>query len=140
MFQVLYGIEGGDPQKVVWQKLLEFVCKHHLVVTNWPLGVAPPSPGFDFKKLKAGTLHKLVMPYLHRKLGHMYDRQTDNEEAQDLLADIPIECLQSLLSHPLFAPHISFVPQKVWTSAVRIVRVYEEWLSGDHAWNLQVSG
>ena len=52
----------------------------------------------------------------------------------------PIKCLQSLLSHPLFAPHISFVPQKVWTSAARIVRVYEEWLSGNHAWNLQVSG
>ena len=74
---------------MVWQKLLEFVCKHHLVVTNWPLGVAPPSPGFNFKKLKAGTLCKLVMPYLCRKLGHMYDGQTDNEEAQDLLADIP---------------------------------------------------
>ncbi|KIM55809.1 hypothetical protein SCLCIDRAFT_30071 [Scleroderma citrinum Foug A] len=49
----------------------------------------------------------------------------------------PIKCLQSLLSHPLFAPHISFVPRKVWTSAARIVRVYEEWLSGNHAWNLQ---
>ena len=88
LFQVLYGIEGSDPQKVVWQKLLEFVCKHHLVVTNWPLSVAPPGPGFNFKKLKAGTLCKLVMPYLHRKLGHMYDGKTDNEEAQDLLADI----------------------------------------------------
>ena len=51
----------------------------------------------------------------------------------------PIECLQSLLSHPLFVPHISFVPRKVWTSAARVVRVYEEWLSGDNAWNLQVS-
>ena len=74
---------------MVWQKLLEFVRKHHLVVTNWPLSVAPPSPGFDFKKLKAGTLRKLVVPYLRRKLGHMYDGQTDNEEAQDLLVDIP---------------------------------------------------
>ena len=88
LFQVLYGIEGSDPQKVVWQKLLEFVHKHHLVVTNWPLGVAPPGLGFDFKKLKAGTLHKLVMPYLCRKLGRMYDGQTDDEEVQDLLADI----------------------------------------------------
>ncbi|KIM53374.1 hypothetical protein SCLCIDRAFT_31925 [Scleroderma citrinum Foug A] len=86
---VLYGIKGGDPQKVVWHKLLEFVRKHHLVVTNWPLSVAPPGPGFDFKKLKAGTLRKLVVPYLHRKLAHMYDGQTDDEEAQDLLADIP---------------------------------------------------
>ena len=88
-FQVLYGIEGGDPQKVVWHKLLEFVCKHNLVVTNWPLGAPPPGPGFDFKKLKASTLHKLVVPYLHRKLGHMYDRQTDDEEGEDLGVDIP---------------------------------------------------
>ena len=51
----------------------------------------------------------------------------------------PIECLQALLSHPLFAPHISFVPRKVWMSAARVVRVYKDWLSGDHAWNLQVS-
>ena len=74
---------------MVWQKLLEFVHKHSLVVTNWPLGVSPSGPGFDFKKLKAGTLHKLVVPYLHRKLGHMYDGQTDDEEAEDSGPDIP---------------------------------------------------
>jgi len=51
----------------------------------------------------------------------------------------PVECIQTLLSHPLFAPHISFVPQKVWSSSARVVRIYQEWLSGDHAWNLQVS-
>ena len=51
----------------------------------------------------------------------------------------PVECIQTLLSHPLFAPHISFVPQKVWSSSARAVRIYQEWLSGDHAWNLQVS-
>ena len=51
----------------------------------------------------------------------------------------PVECLQSLLSHPLFTPHISFVPQKVWLSSVRTVCIYEDWLSEDHAWNLQAS-
>ena len=51
----------------------------------------------------------------------------------------PIECLQSLLSHPLFAPHISCVLWKVWTLAAWVVRAYEEWLLGDNAWNLQVS-
>ncbi|KAI6127271.1 hypothetical protein F5141DRAFT_997355, partial [Pisolithus sp. B1] len=42
-----------------------------------------------------------------------------------------LECLQSLLSHPLLAPHISFVPQKVWTSAACVCHTYEDWLSGD---------
>lgn len=51
----------------------------------------------------------------------------------------PVECLQALLSHPLFERHISFVPRKVWSTAARLVRVYDEWLSGDHAWELQVS-
>ena len=51
----------------------------------------------------------------------------------------PVECLQSLLSHPLFESNISFVPQKVWSTSARTVRIYEDWMSGDHAWNLQVS-
>ncbi|KIK28762.1 hypothetical protein PISMIDRAFT_90649 [Pisolithus microcarpus 441] len=49
----------------------------------------------------------------------------------------PIKCLQSLLSHPLFKPHISFVPRKVWSTAAQISRVYDKWLTGDHAWELQ---
>ncbi|KAI6036728.1 hypothetical protein BKA83DRAFT_4120416 [Pisolithus microcarpus] len=34
----------------------------------------------------------------------------------------PIKCLQSLLSHPLFEPHISFIPRKVWSMAAQISR------------------
>ncbi|KAI6001476.1 hypothetical protein EDD15DRAFT_2478596 [Pisolithus albus] len=48
-----------------------------------------------------------------------------------------LECLQSLLSHPLLTPHISFIPWKVWTSAARVCRIYDEWLSGDRAWEIQ---
>ena len=51
----------------------------------------------------------------------------------------PLDCLQALLSNPLLASHISFVPQKVWTSAAKICRIYNEWLSGDRAWKIQVS-
>ncbi|KAF9230486.1 hypothetical protein BU15DRAFT_32984, partial [Melanogaster broomeanus] len=38
----------------------------------------------------------------------------------------PIECLQSLLSHPLFKPHISFIPRKVWSTAARLSHIYDE--------------
>ncbi|KAF8546450.1 hypothetical protein OG21DRAFT_1426987 [Imleria badia] len=48
----------------------------------------------------------------------------------------PIECLQSLLSHPLLSQHIFFVPHKIWTSAAKICCIYDEWLSGDRAWNI----
>ncbi|KAL4065987.1 hypothetical protein J3A83DRAFT_4098982, partial [Scleroderma citrinum] len=50
----------------------------------------------------------------------------------------PIKCLQALLNHPLFESHISFVPRRVWTSATKICCIYDEWLSGDHAWTMQV--
>ncbi|KAL4072388.1 hypothetical protein V8B97DRAFT_2023552 [Scleroderma yunnanense] len=49
----------------------------------------------------------------------------------------PIECLQALLSHLLFNSHISFVPRRVWTNAAKICHIYDEWLSGDHAWTMQ---
>ncbi|KAI6037289.1 hypothetical protein PISMIDRAFT_105549 [Pisolithus microcarpus 441] len=49
----------------------------------------------------------------------------------------PIKCLQALLSHPHFKSHISFVPRRVWTCAAKICCIYNEWLSGDRAWNMQ---
>ncbi|KIK17897.1 hypothetical protein PISMIDRAFT_110561 [Pisolithus microcarpus 441] len=51
----------------------------------------------------------------------------------------PIECIQSLLSHPLFESHVEFVPRKVWSTAAQLSCVYDEWLTGEHAWNLQAS-
>ena len=48
------------------------------------------------------------------------------------------KCLQELLSHPLFVSHISFVPRRVWTCAAKICCIYDEWLSSDHMWSMQV--
>ncbi|KAI6003566.1 hypothetical protein EDC04DRAFT_2611682 [Pisolithus marmoratus] len=87
--RLTHGIEVSDPQKVGWHQLLEFMWKCHLTIVNWPLGISPPGPGFDHKKLKAGPLRQLVVPYLRRKLGPMYDGQTDDEEEQDGLEDAP---------------------------------------------------
>ncbi|KAI6143420.1 hypothetical protein BKA82DRAFT_4359995 [Pisolithus tinctorius] len=86
--RVTRGIEVGDPQKVSWHRLLEFLRKSHLTIVNWPHGVSPPGPGFEYKKLKAGPLRQLVVPYLWRKLGLLYDGQTDDEEEQDSLDDV----------------------------------------------------
>jgi len=46
-----------------------------------------------------------------------------------------VDCIQSLLSHPFFKHHISFIPCKVWSTATQVVRVYNEWLTRDHAGN-----
>ncbi|KAI6140475.1 hypothetical protein BKA82DRAFT_22755 [Pisolithus tinctorius] len=82
------GIEVGDPQKVSWHWLLKFLWKSHLTIVNWPHGVSPLGPGFKYKKLKAGPLHQLLVPYLQRKLGLLYDGQTNDEEEQDSLDDV----------------------------------------------------
>ncbi|KAI5987138.1 hypothetical protein F5J12DRAFT_787126 [Pisolithus orientalis] len=85
---VTCGIEVGNPQKVSWHQLLEFLWKSHLTIVNWPHGVSPLGPGFKYKKFKAGPLCQLVVPCLWRKLGLLYDEQTDDEEEQDSLDDV----------------------------------------------------
>ncbi|KIK15231.1 hypothetical protein PISMIDRAFT_16663 [Pisolithus microcarpus 441] len=87
--RVMQGIEVGDPQKIVWQHLLEFMTKNYLIILNWPHGVSPPGPGFEYKKLKGDPLRKLVVPYLRRKLGVMYDGPSDDDEEQDSLDGVP---------------------------------------------------
>ncbi|KAI6127248.1 hypothetical protein F5141DRAFT_1060825 [Pisolithus sp. B1] len=95
-------------------ELLKFMHKYHLTIINWPCGVSPLGPGFDHKKLKAGPLRQLVVPYLLRKLGHMSDRQTDDEEEQDSLDDVPkieIKCWnQDIIDIPDENPLKSEIP------------------------------
>ncbi|KAI5984965.1 hypothetical protein F5J12DRAFT_787486 [Pisolithus orientalis] len=73
-------VEVGDPQKIIWQWLLEFIRRNSLIIINWPLGVPPPGPGFEYKKLKADALCQLVVPYLQRKLGSMCNGQSDDND------------------------------------------------------------
>ncbi|KAH7917570.1 hypothetical protein BV22DRAFT_1026118 [Leucogyrophana mollusca] len=48
-----------------------------------------------------------------------------------------LECTQALLSHPLFEQHISFIPRKVWMNSEQSMRRYDDWLSGNSAWEMQ---
>ncbi|KAI5999466.1 hypothetical protein EDC04DRAFT_2550660, partial [Pisolithus marmoratus] len=48
-----------------------------------------------------------------------------------------IECLQALLSDPALIGHIECCPRKIFNSAEKIHQVYHDWLTGDHAWELQ---
>ena len=50
----------------------------------------------------------------------------------------PVECLESLMRNPLLEDHIEFTPFKLFESALKTMRVYTEWLSGDAAWSMQV--
>ena len=51
----------------------------------------------------------------------------------------PIECLQSLLRSPLLANQLEFVPYRLYKTADKLMRVYSEWMSGEAAWEMQVS-
>jgi hypothetical protein len=51
----------------------------------------------------------------------------------------PLLCLQYLMQNPLFHDHISFTPFHLYESAAKVMRIYTEWLSGDQAWETQVS-
>src|SRR5882762_4934251 len=49
-----------------------------------------------------------------------------------------IECLSSLFGSPLFVDHLKYSPFRAFKTAEKLVRVYEEWMSGDAAWDMQV--
>lgn len=51
----------------------------------------------------------------------------------------PIDCIQSLLMSPLVKDHINFVPFQLFKTAEKATRIFTEWLSGDRAWEMQVS-
>jgi hypothetical protein len=50
-----------------------------------------------------------------------------------------IECLESLFGNPLFADALQFAPFRLFKTAQKLVRVYNEWMSGNVAWEMQVS-
>lgn len=51
----------------------------------------------------------------------------------------PIECIQSLYSNPLLKDEFDVEPFRIYKTAEKLVRVYTEWMSGDCAWQMQVT-
>lgn len=49
-----------------------------------------------------------------------------------------VECLAALFAHPLFHDKLDFVPRRVYRTAERLIRVYNEWMTSDGAWDMQV--
>ena len=49
-----------------------------------------------------------------------------------------IECLSSLFGSPLFADYLQYSPFRVFKTAEKLVRIYEDWMSGNVAWDMQV--
>lgn len=51
----------------------------------------------------------------------------------------PIECLKALMLSPLLKDSLNFTPFRLYQTAEKLTRIYTEWLSGDAAWEMQVS-
>ncbi|KAG1753542.1 uncharacterized protein EDB91DRAFT_1242525 [Suillus paluster] len=49
----------------------------------------------------------------------------------------PLECISTILNHPLFHNQLDFTPRKVYSTAQKLCRVYTEWMTGNDAWNMQ---
>ncbi|KAG2092812.1 uncharacterized protein F5147DRAFT_779555 [Suillus discolor] len=49
----------------------------------------------------------------------------------------PLECIASLFNHPLFHNRIDYMACKVYNTAEKLSRTYTEWMTGEHAWEMQ---
>ncbi|KIM68407.1 hypothetical protein SCLCIDRAFT_20320 [Scleroderma citrinum Foug A] len=95
------------------------------------------SISLSFRSAKELRMHAETLPSGPRWLCETLPTEYPTKQPPRVFYRNPIECLQSLLSHPLFESHILFVPRRVWTCTAKICRVYDEWLSGDRAWSMQ---
>ena len=50
-----------------------------------------------------------------------------------------LECFKSLFGNPLFSGHMDFVPRCEYADEEKTERLYNEIMTGDRAWALQVS-
>lgn len=56
----------------------------------------------------------------------------------DLYYRNPLECIEALMQNPMVIDFIGYSPMRIYRSAARVLRVYNEWLSGSAAWDVQV--
>lgn len=50
----------------------------------------------------------------------------------------PLECISSIFNHPLFHNCMDYSTCRVYTCAQKVCHIYTEWMTGDHAWEMQV--
>ena len=50
-----------------------------------------------------------------------------------------IECFKCLFGNPLFSGHMDFVPRHEYADEEKTERLYNEIMTGDRAWTLQVA-
>ncbi|KAG0691620.1 hypothetical protein DFH29DRAFT_884047 [Suillus ampliporus] len=51
----------------------------------------------------------------------------------------PLECIATLFNHPLLHNHIDYTACKVYSTAQKASRIYTEWMTGKHAWEMKLA-
>ncbi|KIK31512.1 hypothetical protein CY34DRAFT_29683, partial [Suillus luteus UH-Slu-Lm8-n1] len=49
----------------------------------------------------------------------------------------PLECILNIFNHPLFHDRMDYSARRVYTCAQKACHVYTEWMTRDHAWEIQ---
>ncbi|KAG1844743.1 hypothetical protein C8R48DRAFT_617756 [Suillus tomentosus] len=49
----------------------------------------------------------------------------------------PLECIATIFNHPLFRNCLDYTSRKEYSTTQRHSRIYTEWMTGDHAWEMQ---
>jgi hypothetical protein len=50
-----------------------------------------------------------------------------------------LDCVEYLFGNPLFGDKMDFCPVRLYSDAERTIRMYTEWMTGNAAWEMQVS-
>jgi hypothetical protein len=50
-----------------------------------------------------------------------------------------LDCVEYLFGNPKFANQMDFCPVRLYRDVERTIRVYTEWMTGNAAWEMQVS-
>ena len=50
-----------------------------------------------------------------------------------------LDCVEYLFGNPLFANRMDFSPTRLYHNVEQTIRIYTEWMTGNAAWEMQVS-
>ncbi|KAH7879129.1 uncharacterized protein C8R40DRAFT_1158970 [Lentinula edodes] len=79
----------------------------------------PPVPRWKFRKIDTLPLYPSKSPLV------LYHRDA-------------LEVLQDLLKSPLIKDSLSFTPLQIFATSEKAMRIYDSWLSGTRAWDMQM--
>lgn len=78
-----FDLPAGQKIKFQWQTFLSECYSKRIIIVKWPADTPAPGPGFVVKALKPAQLARIVVPYIKRKMGDLYDGTAKDDVASD---------------------------------------------------------